>query len=157
MVAPLLGLTSVLIAVDSAWRRPGVPSGIGPGHGIPALPGAALVFAVQNFMGGVVYPIEAFNFIVALGFIFLVVAALPRLGIGYACYALIFFLVPLSRYMPGFALMSFSRYVLVLFPCFLMLALWARRRKLVHLTVIFLFLWWLLVWAAEFYTGYFVG
>ncbi|MGI5835931.1 MAG: hypothetical protein ACOX87_05480 [Chloroflexota bacterium] len=156
LLAPVAGFGTFIMLVDTAWRRPGEFSGIGPGHGVPAPPGAALLFALQNFATGTIYPIELFNFIVALAFLPLIVLVALRLGAGYAVYSALFFAAPLSRYLPGFALMSFSRYMLLLFPCFIVLALLGRRRW-VHLAVIFLFLWWLVVWSFKFPTGYFVG
>ena len=156
LLAPVAGFGTFIMLVDTAWRRPGEFSGIGPGHGIPAPPGAALLFALQNFASGTVYPIELFNFIVALFFLPLIALVALRLGAGYAVYSALFFAAPLSRYLPGFALMSFSRYMLLLFPCFIALAILGRRRW-VHLALIFLFLWWLVVWSFKFPTGYFVG
>lgn len=156
LLAPMAGFGAFIMLVDTAWRRPGEFSGIGPGHGVPAPPGSALLFALQNFTSGTLYPIELFNFVVALAFLPLIFVVALRLGAGYAVYSTLFFVVPLSRYLPDFALMSFSRYVLLLFPCFIVLALWGRRRW-VHLALIFLFLWWLVVWSVKFTTGYFVG
>ncbi len=86
----------------------------------------------------------------------LALVSIARLEAGLSAYSLLFILASLARYTPIFPLMSFSRYALLLFPCFVVLAFWGRH-KAVHLTVIFLWLWWLAVWSAKFYTGYFVG
>lgn len=54
------------------------------------------------------------------------------------------------------SLLAFVAAVALPLPCFVVLAMWGRRRW-VHLTIILLWLWWLAVWSAKFYTGYFVG
>ncbi|HUS15914.1 MAG TPA: hypothetical protein VM536_12990 [Chloroflexia bacterium] len=54
--------------------------------------------------------------------------------------------------------MSVSRYVLVAFPCFLLLACWAGRRpRAVHLGIVTLSVSWLLVWVMIYVEGHWVG
>lgn len=155
--APLLGLATFVTLVDTPWNKPGASGGVGPmAHQSLAVPGTALLNAAQQILAGVAYPIDLFDFVLAILFLLLTLACLPRLEVGYTVYAALFLVAPLSRFSPVFPLMSFSRFVLLLFPCFVVLAIWGRR-KWVHLTVIFLWLWWLAVWSFKFYTGYFVG
>ena len=157
LVAPLLGFGTFLLLVDTPWRRPGVPTTIGPAAFQSLVPPfVTLVYSVRQLLEGVVYPIEVFNLVTAVVFLALLAGSFPRLGAGYAVAGVLFYMLPLSRLLPGFPLMSFSRYALLVFPCFVVLAIWGQR-KWVHLTVIFLWLWWLVVWSFEFYTGYFVG
>ncbi|HUS16748.1 MAG TPA: hypothetical protein VM536_17265, partial [Chloroflexia bacterium] len=56
-----------------------------------------------------------------------------------------------------FPLVSVSRYVLVAFPCFLVLAIWAGRRRIVHLGIVAFWGIWLLVWSSQVVRGYWVG
>jgi hypothetical protein len=121
-----------------------------------AIPGTALVYAVQRILAGVALPIDVWDFALAVGFLVLVIIAFAKLEAGYSIYAALFLGAPLSRLSLIFPLMSFSRFSLLLFPCFVVLAIWGRR-KWVHIVVFALFLAWLLVWSAKFYTGYFVA
>ena len=51
-----------------------------------------------------------------------------------------------------------SRFVLVAFPCFLVLAIWAGRKpRIVHLIIIALWISWLLVWTSQAVRGFWVG
>lgn len=157
LAAPLLGLITFQSLVDTPWRHPGVPGGVGTlAQESATFPGAALLFAGQRILGGAAHPIDLFDFTVAVVFLSLAAVSFAKLEAGYFTYATLFVLAPLSRFTPNFPLMSISRYMLLLFPCFVVLALWGRR-KWVHLAIIFLWLWWLGVWSARFYTGYFVG
>jgi len=157
LLAPLLGLLTFGLLVDTHWLRPGFSGAEGPmSRQSLAIPGAALVNAAQLILAGRAFPIDLYDFTLAVGFLVLAVATTFKQKVSYVAYAFLFLMTPLARYSPIFPLMSFSRYALLLFPCFVVLACWGRR-KWVHLTVIFLWLWWLAVWSAKFYTGYFVG
>ena len=102
------------------------------------------------------YPIDLHDFASALLFLVLTLFAFFKLDAGYAVYSALFLLAPLSRYSPTFPLMSMSRYVLVLFPCFVILALWGRK-KWVHMTILFVRLCGLGFWTGMYYAGSFVG
>lgn len=154
---PLLGLATFRHFVDTPWSRIVTSGGAGPvDYQSVAIPGTPLIYAAQRILAGAAYPIDVFDFVTAIAFTALTVAAFTRLDPGYSVCAALFLAAPLSRFSSTFALMAFSRYALLLFPCFVVLAIWGRR-KAVHLAIIFLWLWWLAVWSAKFYTGYFVG
>ncbi len=156
MVSPVIGLLTFLATVDTAWRRPGVYSGIGPGHGIPAFPGTAMFAEVQEFLAGEVHPIELFNFVLAIAIVVLLAIICRRFDAGYFLYALLLFLAPLSRVVPHLPLMSFNRYALLLFPVFVALAVLGRNRA-VHVAVVLVCLVGLVYLSGVFYVGGFVG
>lgn len=79
------------------------------------------IIYLPNFkmnMGGVLH---IFNLLVTLSVLATVPFIWRKLGEGYALYVLIFVLVPISS-----ALMSVIRYVLTLFPVFILLGWWGR-------------------------------
>jgi hypothetical protein len=99
-------------------------------------------------------PLQAFNLILLIGFGVLLVVAARRLPISYTLYALPQFLLLATRIQPT-PLTSTNRYLLVIFPVFVVLALipWARVRLAWGITSI-LFLALLLT---EFQRGTFVA
>lgn len=157
VAAPLLGLATFALSVDTAWRGPLATGkrGLWASQSI-LVPGMALLYAGQRIVAGTVYPIDLHDFACALLFLTLSAFAFFKLDGGYAVYSALFVLAPLSRYSPTFPLMSMSRYVLVLFPCFVILALWGRK-KWVHLTILFVWLCGLGFWTGMYYAGSFVG
>ncbi len=157
VIAPLLGLLTFLSLVDSPWRRPGIPAGEGPmATQWLAVPGTDLIFDVQRILSGTANQIDLFGLLLAIAFSLLVVVGFTRLEIGYSIYALLFLVAPLSSASPLIPLMRFSRYVLLLFPCFVVLAIWGKRRWF-HLTLITGSLLLLLYWSAVFSYGVFVA
>ncbi|MCL4369650.1 MAG: hypothetical protein M1380_01905 [Chloroflexi bacterium] len=157
LTASLLGLVTFLALVDTPWRRPGTPAGEGPmATQWLAVPGTDLLFAAQRILSGAAYHIDFFGLLMAVAFLLLLVVGFARLEVGYSLYALLFFLAPLSRASPLIPLMSFSRYLLLLFPCFVVLAIWGKRRWF-HLTVVLLSILLLLYWSAVFSYGVFVA
>jgi hypothetical protein len=58
-----------------------------------------------------------------------VLGALRRLPLAYSAYALVGVLLPLSYPVDGEPLQSFPRYIVVLFPLFIWLALWTDRGR----------------------------
>lgn len=157
LLAPMAGLLSFVTVIDTAWRGPWTADkrGLWAYQGI-MLPGGALLYASQRILAGKGHPIDLFDFAVTLLFLVLTAVACWMLDAGWAVYAVLFLVAPLSRFSPVFPLMSLSRYVLVLFPCFVVLAQWGRHRR-VHLSVIFLWLSGLGFWTAMFYAASFVG
>jgi len=156
-VAPFFGLATFGLLVDTPWLRGGFTGASGPmSHQSLSLPGVGLFNAAQQILAGAAHPIDIYDFVIAVAFIVFTISGFGKLDAGFSIYALLFIAPPLSRYSPVFPLMSFSRYALLLFPCFLVLAT-CGRSKIVHMAVIFFFIWWLAVWSAKFYTGYFVG
>jgi hypothetical protein len=99
-------------------------------------------------------PLQALNLILLIGFGFGLVLAAKRLPISYTLYALPQFVLLATRIQPT-PLTSTNRYLLVIFPVFVMLALipWARVRLAWGITSV-LFLGLLL---AEFQRGTFVA
>ena len=99
-------------------------------------------------------PLQAFNLVLLIGFGVLLVVAARRLPISYTLYALPQFLLLATRIQPT-PLTSTNRYLLVIFPVFVVLALipWARVRLAWGITSI-LFLALLLT---EFQRGTFVA
>jgi hypothetical protein len=80
------------------------------------------------------YPNETARYIVQDSgfFVFALVAvlgALRRLPLAYSAYALVGVLLPLSYPVDGEPLQSFPRYIVVLFPLFIWLALWTDRGR----------------------------
>lgn len=73
-------------------------------------------------------PVEILNLMLLLGFAALAVLAVRRLPLMYALYTLPYLALLFDRESAVSPLESVSRYLLVLFPCFLMLALWLKRR-----------------------------
>ena len=156
-IAPLLGAATFAGVVNTPWRTPGVPATVGPMvQQWLTIPGIPLLYSGQRILQGMAYPIDMSDFVLAVLFLLLAGVALVKLRPGYSIYAVLFVLLPLSRFSERFPLMSFSRYMLLLFPCFVVLALWGQRRW-VHLTVVFLWLSGLAFWSAMYYTGSFVG
>lgn len=121
-----------------------------------AAPGTDLVYAAERILAGRACHVDVFGFVLAILFPLLAVASMRWLEAGHSLYALIFVLAPLSRASPYLPLMNFSRYVLLLFPCFVVLALWGRHRA-VHLGIILISLLLLLYWSAVFAYGVFVA
>ncbi len=76
--------------------------------------------------------IEALNLALLALFTVALVAGLRRLPVSYTLYAAPQLLVIGSRELYLSPLMSSSRYVLVLFPVFILLALLGRHRRLHH-------------------------
>src|SRR2546425_2309386 len=72
--------------------------------------------------------IEALNLVSLLGFSALAVVAARRLPIAYALYSLPYVALLLTHEGWFSPLMSTSRFVLPLFPCFIVLAVWLARR-----------------------------
>jgi hypothetical protein len=120
-------------------------------------PGEVLAVAAGKVAGHPGLNINTFDFGVALGFTALAVVAF-RYRASYGLYALIILAgtwVHTNNVLP---LMSISRYVLVAFPCFLVLARWAGGRpRWVHLAIITLWLSWLLIWTLQSVLGFWVG
>ncbi|MCL4531842.1 MAG: hypothetical protein M1582_01385, partial [Actinobacteria bacterium] len=138
--APLLGLATFALSVDTAWRGPFATGkrGLWASQSV-LVPGTALLYAGQRIMAGSGHPRDLHDFACALLFLALSAIALFKLDAGWAVYSALFLLAPLSRYSPTFPLMSMSRYVLVLFPCFVILALWGRK-KWVHMSILFVWM-----------------
>src|SRR5205823_737800 len=74
--------------------------------------------------------IEGFNLLCLLGFSSLAAMTLGRLPFSYALYIWPSLALLYTRQMWFSPLMSASRYTVVLFPCFILLALWLAQRPL---------------------------
>lgn len=120
-------------------------------------PGETLGTALQKVIAQRQLTINIFDLAVLLGFTALTVAAY-RLRPSYGLYAASILLSSWFHVRADFPLVSVSRYVLVAFPCFLVLALWAgRRARWVHLGIILFWVSWLLVWTLQSVRGNWVG
>ncbi len=120
-------------------------------------PGETLWVAVRKVLSMPAININAFDLVVLLLFTALTVAAFrQRLSYGvYAATILAFSWVHVNEEFP---LMSISRFVLVAFPCYLVLALWALARpRWVHLVLVSLSLAWMAVWAMIFIQAHWVA
>ncbi len=157
VATPLLGLATFQALVDTPWDRPGAPGGTGPmAVQWLAIPGTDLLYAAQRILGGGAYHVDVFGFFLAILFPLLAAASIGRTEVGHSLYALLFVLAPLSRASPYLPLMSFSRFVLLLFPCFVVLGIWGRRRA-VHLALLTVSALLLMYWSAVFAYGVFVA
>lgn len=66
---------------------------------------------------------DLLNLLATLGFLPLVIAAALKMRPSYAVYTVLTFLIPMSTGSLG----SMTRYILMLFPCFMLLGQWGRR------------------------------
>jgi hypothetical protein len=125
-----LGLTFgdplAFIHVQATWGRDLSAGGIGQ------LVGRTIQDLQIGMLGlGQINTVVLFDVLATLAFAPLVVAVAFRLRPAYAVFVVLTFLVPLATGTTG----SMSRYVLMLIPCFLLLAVWGRRQWLDRLVV----------------------
>ena len=120
-------------------------------------PGETLWVAVQKVATEGQLTINTFDLTVFALFVVLTIAAF-RLRWSYGLLAVLVLVPSLLHVGAQFPLMSFSRYALTAFPCFMVLALWVSKRpRIVHLLVLTLWVSLMLVWASQFVRGYWVG
>jgi hypothetical protein len=120
-------------------------------------PGETLWVAVQTVLQERSLSINWFDLAVLLLFTGLTLAAF-RLRLSYGLQAATILLPSWFHVNVKFPVMSVSRFVLVAFPCFLVLAIWAGRKpRIVHLVIIALWISWLLVWTSQAVRGFWVG
>ena len=120
-------------------------------------PGETLATAVGKIVGEGQFTINAFDLLVLVGFLVLTAGAF-RLRPSYGLQPLTALVPSLLRVNADFPLMSLSRYALVAFPCFIVLAMWTQRRpRMVHLLVLALWASLLLVWSSQSVRGFWVG
>jgi hypothetical protein len=105
-----------------------------------------------NPWAGQLNTLTVLNVLSALGFAPLVIMCAFKLRPAYAVYAALTFFVPLSTGTVG----SMTRYVLMLVPCFVLLAIWGRRSWVDRL-VVAIFLPLTTYFAILFSHWYFVG
>ena len=101
--------------VQAAWNR----ENVGP---LVIIWQAISGLAKQNFLAGIEWWQVLIDLIVLFSALLIAIPTWRRLGEHYALLILIGMLVPAAS-----SIMSLSRYVLVLFPIFMMLAWWGRR------------------------------
>ncbi len=106
----------------------------------------------DNFMAGQVNTVTLLDTLATLAFLPLVIVTAFKLRPAYSVYALASFFIPLSTGSVG----SMSRYVLMLIPCFLLLAIWGKRLW-VDRAVVASFLPLLAYFAVAFSHWYFAG
>ncbi len=120
-------------------------------------PWATLAAAVGKFVSEQGFTINKFDLIVTLLFSALTIAAL-RVRLSYGLYAATILAAVWGHTNNSFPLMSATRFVLVAFPCFLVLAQWAGRLpRLVHLLIITFWISLMLVWVMVFVHGHWVA
>ncbi len=120
-------------------------------------PGETLAIAFQKAFAEGQLTINTFDLGVFALFSILTVASF-RLRISYGLQALTVLAPSLLHVGSQFPLMSFSRYALAAFPCFIVLALWTTKRpRMVHLLIVTLWISLLLVWSSQFVRGFWVG
>lgn len=73
-------------------------------------------------------PVEILNLSLLLAFVVIALLMLRRLPLAYGLYVLPYLLLLASRESEVSPLESVARYLVVLFPCFVMLAIWLVRR-----------------------------
>ena len=107
------------IHAQATWGRP--TAGAGAARLISRV--IELLNVGPHFWAGQVNPKTLLELICTLGFAPIVLVVAFKLRPAYAVYAALTFLVPLSTGTVG----SMTRYVLMLVPCFMLLAHWGRR------------------------------
>jgi hypothetical protein len=114
------------IHVQATWGRDLSPGGVGQ------LLNRTLSDLNIGALGqGQINTVVLFDVLATLIFALLVMAVVFRLRLAYAVFTVLTFLVPLSTGTTG----SMTRYILMLIPCFLLLALWGRRQWVDRLVV----------------------
>jgi hypothetical protein len=120
-------------------------------------PHETLIVAFNHVLGEGRITINTFDLAALLLFLVLAIGSF-RLRWSYGLYSLLMLVPTLLHVGPQFPLMSSSRFLLVAFPCFIVLALWTSRRpRIVHLLIISLWIGFLLVWTSHFIGGHWVG
>ena len=76
-----------------------------------------------RFWAGQVNPITLMDTVLSLIFLCLIIAVARTMRPAYSVYVILTFAVPLLTGSVG----SMSRYILMLFPCFMLLGFWGRR------------------------------
>jgi hypothetical protein len=114
------------IHVQATWGRDLSAGGVGQ------LVGRTIQDLQIGRLGlGQINTVVLFDVLATLAFAPLVVAVALRLRPAYAVFVVLTFLVPLATGTTG----SMSRYILMLIPCFLLLAVWGRRQWVDRLVV----------------------
>jgi hypothetical protein len=122
-----------------------------------AWPWESLWRAVQVLASGHFRPIEAFDLAFALLFLLLTVQAFRRLPLIYGLYMAVTLLGTLCKVSDVQPLLSVSRYVLVLFPGHVLLAMWGARRAWAHRLLFYLSAAWWMFYAGQFAIWGWVG
>ena len=120
-------------------------------------PGETLILALQKVGAQRQLTINVVDLAVLLGFTVLTVGAF-RYRLSYGLFAATILVSSWFHVRADFLLVSVSRYVLVAFPCFLVLARWAADRpRWVHLLIILIWVSWLLILTLQAVRGNWVG
>jgi hypothetical protein len=120
-------------------------------------PGETLAVSFGKFVSEQGITINKFDLVVTLLFTGLMLAAF-RLRLSYGLYMAIILAPIWFHTNDTFPLMSATRYVLVAFPGFLVLARWAAARpRWVHLAIITLWISLMLVWVMVYIHGHWVA
>jgi Gpi18-like mannosyltransferase len=94
------------------------------------------------------------EFIVGIAFFILVIISFRRLRLSYAVYSLLIYLIPTL----GGSFISLPRYVVVIFPLFIILAIWfEKQRKITKIIYLSLNIIFTLISISLFSRGYFIS
>jgi Gpi18-like mannosyltransferase len=101
-------------------------------HGGFTFPGVSIVLTFKQIWSGIYVPVNSMDLFFTLLFIFGSILVWRRLPHVYGIYCGTFMLLYLARYADTYPLLSMTRYVLALFPVFIVLPLldedpWIRR------------------------------
>lgn len=99
---------------------------------------------------------DGMNFVFWFGALVVALASFRRIPLGWSLYALAMVLLPLGSPVPGIPLQSLPRYILPVFPLFVMLALWGTR-PVIDRAIAYPFLVLLGIFTVRFATWYWVG
>ena len=136
------------IHVQATWGRSTSPSGI-----TKLIPNTITgLYLGANVMAGQINVYGLLNLLATLGFLPLVIMVARKMRPAYVAYVWLTFFVPLSTGTVG----SMTRYILMLFPCFMLLGMWGQR-SWVDRVVLGIFLPLMAFFAIVFSHWYFAG
>ena len=136
------------IHVQATWGRSTSPAGLA--KLIPNIINSLNLG--PNVMAGQISMYGVLNLLATLGFLPLVIMVARKMRPAYVTFVLITFFVPISTGTLG----SMTRYILMLFPCFMLLGLWGQR-SWVDRVVLGIFLPLMAFFAIVFSHWYFAG
>ena len=160
-IAPILTGIGAIVYPLYVWIGLGLPptailNALNKRGGYITLPGLNLVESVNRILHGQLVAENLIELGFSLLFIVLTVFIVKKLPSIYAVYSVTFMLLFLARFGSPQPLISMARYVLEIFPAFMVLSIWGRN---VWVNRIILYLFWLglLFFSAQFAIWGWVG